>query len=146
MNKFTPVEVHDSNKKFTGWKSKPSNKMRFEADQYGTIYCGIHHGRSNRFQPATQPADGVISRTIVLSDCRLLLIVEEHGGGLVHHLRDCSLVEEEVTGLSLAAPKAILVPVTMASLAMFMVRSVSLDMERGMGVVQQAVKEGNARE
>jgi hypothetical protein len=57
-----------------------------------------------------------------------------------------SLVEEEVTGLSLSAPKAILVPATMASLAMFMVRSVSLDMERGMGVVQQAVKEGNARE
>jgi hypothetical protein len=88
MNKFTPVEVHDSNKKFAGWKSKPSNKMRFEANQYGTIYCGIHHGRSNRFQPAAQPADGVISRTIILSDCRLLLIVEERGGGLVHHLRD----------------------------------------------------------
>jgi hypothetical protein len=48
--KFTPEEVHDSNKKFAGWKCQPSNKMRLEADHGGAIHCGILHRRDVGFQ------------------------------------------------------------------------------------------------
>jgi hypothetical protein len=68
MNKFAPEEVYDSNKKFARRKSKPSNKMRLEANNYAAIYCGILHCGDKRLQPTTQPVGSVITRIAVFSD------------------------------------------------------------------------------
>jgi hypothetical protein len=68
MNKFAPEEVYDSNKKFARRKSKPSNKMRLEANNCATIYCGILHCGDKRLQPTTQPVGSVITRIAVFSD------------------------------------------------------------------------------
>jgi hypothetical protein len=88
MNKFTPEEVHDSNQEFFGRKAKPSNKMIFETNHDGAIYHGDVHLRDKKFQTVVQPAGGVISRTVCLSDHRFLPIVRHRGGGLVRHLHN----------------------------------------------------------
>jgi hypothetical protein len=68
MNNFAPEEVYDSNKKFTGRKSKPSNKMRLEANNCVANYCGILHCGDKRLQPTTHPVGSMITRIAVLSD------------------------------------------------------------------------------
>jgi hypothetical protein len=86
VNKLTPEEVHDGDKEFAGRKAKPSNEMGFKIDNGEVIYRRNIHLRNERFQPNAQPAGGVIGRAICLSGRGLLLVVRQHGGGLVHHL------------------------------------------------------------
>jgi hypothetical protein len=141
MNKFAPEEVYDSNKKFARRKSKPSNKMRLEANNYAAIYCG-----DKRLQPTTQPVGSVITRIAVFSDRWFLLVVREHGVVLSTIFLMALVEEEEAASVSLSVPEAILALATMSSLMTFTVWSVSLAMERGMEVVRQAVKDGKVRE
>jgi hypothetical protein len=86
VNKFTPKEIHYSNKEFVRRKAKPSNEMRFEANHSGAIYHGIFLGGDDRLQLAAQPADGVVSRTVIFDDRRLLPLIGHVGDGLVFYL------------------------------------------------------------
>jgi hypothetical protein len=45
MNEFTPEDVHNGHQEFAGRKAKPSNKMRFKANDSRIIYHRHFDGR-----------------------------------------------------------------------------------------------------
>jgi hypothetical protein len=87
MNQLTAKMAHHSNKKFARQESKPSNQMRLKTYLGGAVYYGIFHSRDNRLQPTIQPIEGMIGLSIVLSDRRLVPIVDHFNDGLLHHIR-----------------------------------------------------------
>jgi hypothetical protein len=83
VDQLTPKEVEERNKKFSWRKTKPSDQMRFEADNSGVVHHRHLHYRDKRLLFAS-----VIGNVIHLSDHRLFPIVGQCGGGLICHLHN----------------------------------------------------------